>query len=149
MRLTPSDVRVIRAFTHRGEPVESTHLSYDGQELRGNFWRFGIAGSGIARWIHDKIALPETSSKAAQTVQRRIRREAPKNNLQRENPMRYPDRQGKVLVTTKDDRELLLMALESAIYILTSRRQRGEPISPAEQRDQQQLEELHNRIAEL
>lgn len=56
---------------------------------------------------------------------------------------------GKVLATTVDDRELLMGALECAVYEIVNRRRRGETISKAEDAYQTRLEEMYNRIADL
>jgi hypothetical protein len=150
MRLTKSDVRVIRLWLD-GKDGESAKLYTDADGSLHGDW---IGGRYLAQWVDGKIRLPDLGSKAAQTVQSRIKKEAAPNDVEgfarKSNPMnRFPRSNGKVLVTTQEDRELLMLALESAIYVIMNRRQRGEALSPAEERDQAQLEELYNRIYQL
>lgn len=73
--VTPADKKVIRAFTeHR--PAEGKRLSTDGQRIDG-LW---MGGKKIAIWGDgDQIHFHNLGSKAAETVQRAIAREVPKN----------------------------------------------------------------------
>jgi hypothetical protein len=74
MRLTKKDHDVIRAFVEK-RTDESKRLRSTGQELDG-LW---MGGPGIAYWRNGKTAVivfRDLGSKAAQTVQRAIRRKA-------------------------------------------------------------------------
>ena len=74
--LTKADKDVIRAFTeHR--TATSNLLATDGQTLDGNF----MGGKGIATWKAGKIHFHDLGSKTAQTVQRAVAKEAPRNWL--------------------------------------------------------------------
>jgi hypothetical protein len=74
--LTKADKGVIRAFTeHR--TATSNLLATDGQTLDGNF----MGGKGIATWEAGKIHFHDLGSKTAQTVQRAVAKEAPRNYL--------------------------------------------------------------------
>lgn len=75
--LSDADKKVIRAFTeHR--PAEGKRLSTDGQRIDG-LW---MGGQKIAIWGDgDQIHFHNLGSKAAETVQRAIAREVPKNWL--------------------------------------------------------------------
>lgn len=150
MRLTKLDLAVVRSFADRAHASKSSrHLSHDGQELRGNW----IGGHGIAEWIGDVVRFNDLGSRAAQTVQRALRKELlPKQvesqRRQMGNPMR-DTRGGKVLATTFDDRELLMKALEQAIYEIVNRRRNGQIVTKHDEQLQSDLEALYNRIAEL
>jgi hypothetical protein len=74
--LSKTDKAVIRAFTE-GRAAESDKLSTDGIRLDG-LW---MGGLGIAEWRGKKIRFHDIGSKAAEVVQRAVRREAPKNDL--------------------------------------------------------------------
>lgn len=71
-----SDKQVIDAFLDK-KSAESKKLSTDGTRLDGSW----LGGSGIAEWIGDKIKFNDLGSKAAQTIQRAIKKAAPKNWL--------------------------------------------------------------------
>lgn len=75
LRLTLKDKRVIAAFTER-QAAYGTNLATDGQRLDGHW----MGGNGIAVWgPGGKIVMPDLGSKAAQTVQNAVKREAPTN----------------------------------------------------------------------
>jgi len=76
MNLTPKDKKVIDAFTDK-KPAEGTKLTTDGKRLDGNW----MGGSGIAEWSGGKIKFNDLGSKAAETVERAVRKVAPKNWL--------------------------------------------------------------------
>ena len=73
MRLGKSDKAVIKAFLDQ-RPLDGHKLSTDGKRLDGHW----MGGNKIAAWKGDKIDLPDTGSRAGQTVQSAVRREAPK-----------------------------------------------------------------------
>lgn len=150
MRLTKLDLAVVRSFADRAHASKSSrHLSHDGQALSGNW----MGGNRIAEWIGDVVRFNDLGSRAAQTVQRALRKELlPKQvesqRRQMGNPMR-DTRGGKVLATTFDDRELLMKALEQAIYEIVNRRRNGQIVTKHDEQLQSDLEALYNRIAEL
>jgi len=74
MTLTKTDKAVIRAFTEH-YAASSKKLSTDGKRLDGHW----MGGNGIAVWRGGKIVMPDLGSKAAQTVQNAVKREAPAN----------------------------------------------------------------------
>lgn len=76
MRLGKYDKNVIRAFTEK-RGVTGFKLGTDGVKLVG-FW---MGGDTIAEWKDGKIHFYDLGSKAAQTVQNAVMREAPKNDL--------------------------------------------------------------------
>lgn len=74
MRLGKQDKLAIKAFVDK-RALEGHKLSSEGNRLDG-LW---MGGRGIALWKGGKIHLPDLGSRAAQTVQNAIRREAPPN----------------------------------------------------------------------
>lgn len=76
MNLTPKDKKVIDAFTDK-KSAEGTKLTTDGKRLDGNW----MGGNGIAEWSGGKIKFNDLGSKAAQTVERAVRKVAPKSWL--------------------------------------------------------------------
>lgn len=72
----PNCKKVIAAFLDK-EKMDGKNLSTDGKQLDGNW----MGGRGVAKWEGGKIKFTDLGSKAAQTVQRAIRKEAPKNWL--------------------------------------------------------------------
>lgn len=76
MTLTKADKAVIAAFTEHRH-ASSKALSTDGHTLDGHW----MGGSGIAHWSGNKIHFTDLGSKGAQTVQRAIAKEAPRNWL--------------------------------------------------------------------
>ncbi len=74
MKLGKQDKLVIKAFVDK-RSLEGPKLSSEGNRLDG-LW---MGGRGIALWRGGKIHLPDLGSRAAQTVQNAIRREAPPN----------------------------------------------------------------------
>jgi predicted kinase len=75
MSLTKSDRQVIGDFLDK-KAGDSKNLTSTGKRLDGNW----TGGRGIATWTPDgKIVFEDLGSKAAQTVQRAIRKVAPKN----------------------------------------------------------------------
>lgn len=69
-----SDAKVIKAFTEQ-KSASSKKLHTDGRRLDG-LW---MGGSGIAVWEAGKIQLPDLGSKAAQSVQKAVAKEAPRS----------------------------------------------------------------------
>lgn len=116
MRLTKLDLAVVRSFADRAHASKSSrHLSHDGQALHGEW----MGGARIAEWVGDVVRFNDLGSKAAQTVQRALRKELLPRQVEGERSMmRNPDEGGKVLATTREDRELLLEALESLVGML-------------------------------
>ena len=76
LKLKKSDAKVIDAFLDK-KSASSKKLDSTGNSLDG-LW---MGGKGIARWVGGKIQFADLGSKAAQTVQRAIRKKAPKNWL--------------------------------------------------------------------
>lgn len=76
LRLGKQDKAVIRAFTER-RAMDGHKLTTDGTRLDG-LW---MGGNDLANWYDGKIHLLDTGSRAGQTVQNAVRREAPKNDL--------------------------------------------------------------------
>ena len=76
VKLGKSDKKVIDAFLNK-EAAEAKKLSTDGKRLDGNW----MGGRGIAEWSGGKIVFTDLGSKAAETVQRAIKKAAPKNWL--------------------------------------------------------------------
>ena len=72
--LTPSDKKVIVAFTEK-KAAKGKKISTNGTKLDGEW----MGGKGIAEWKSGKIHFNDLGSKAAQMVQKAIRKEAPKN----------------------------------------------------------------------
>ena len=70
--LSKADKFVIDCFTDR-VPAESKKLQTDGKRLDG-LW---MGGSGIAEWVGDSIRFNDLGSKAAQSVQRALRKMVP------------------------------------------------------------------------
>jgi transcription antitermination factor NusG len=75
-RISPADNKVIISFTEQ-KPGESRKLKTDGKTLDG-LW---MGGNNIAQWKSNKIHFNDLGSKAAETVQKAIKREAPKNQI--------------------------------------------------------------------
>lgn len=71
-----SDRDVIKAFVDK-RPAEGKKLSTDGHRLDGRW----MGGSNLASWKGDKIELHDLGSKAADAVQRQIRKTVPKSWL--------------------------------------------------------------------
>lgn len=80
-----SDKQVIDAFLDK-KSADSKKLSTDGTRLDGSW----MGGSGIAKWVDDKIQFNDLGSKAAQTVQNAVKKAAPKNWL-KENRMKLKE----------------------------------------------------------
>jgi len=74
LTLNKKDKTVIRAFSEK-ESGESKHLSTDGKTLDGSW----MGGNKIAEWVGGKIQINDLGSRAAQTVQRSLKKEAPAN----------------------------------------------------------------------
>lgn len=72
--LSAADKRVVKAFTEQ-TPASSRSLTTDGQRLSGNY----MGGDGIATWEQGRIHFHDLGSKFAQTVQRAVAKEAPRN----------------------------------------------------------------------
>lgn len=72
--LSAADKRVVKAFTDQ-TPASSRSLTTDGQRLSGNY----MGGDGIATWEQGRIHFHDLGSKFAQTVQRAVAKEAPRN----------------------------------------------------------------------
>jgi hypothetical protein len=70
------DKAVIRAFTEQ-KPASSKKLHTDGHRLDG-LW---MGGNNLAEWTNGQIVFHDIGSKAAERVQKMIRKEAPKNDL--------------------------------------------------------------------
>ena len=73
MRLGKSDKAVIKAFLDQ-RALDGHKLSTDGKRLDGHW----MGGNKLASWKGDRIDLPDTGSRAGQSVQSAVRREAPK-----------------------------------------------------------------------
>lgn len=116
MRLTKLDLAVVRSFADHAHPSKSSrHLSHDGQALHGEW----MGGARIAEWIGDVVRFNDLTSKAAQTVQRALRKELLPKQIEGERSiMRNPDEGGKVLATTFEERELLVEALDALMSSL-------------------------------
>ena len=67
---------MIDAFLDK-KKADGTKLTTDGTTLDGQW----MGGTGIATWEKGKIAFHDLGSKAAQTVQKAIKKKAPKNWL--------------------------------------------------------------------
>ena len=76
LRLGKKDKATIRDFTFRREDW-GTKLHSSGKELNGNW----MGGRGIAFWDGDKIYFTDLGSKAAETVQRYLKKQIPKNDF--------------------------------------------------------------------
>jgi hypothetical protein len=76
LKLGRPDKQVISAFLDK-KKKSGTKLSTDGKTLDG-LW---MGGAGIATWEDGKIVFHDLGSKSAQTVQKAIQKEAPKNWL--------------------------------------------------------------------
>ena len=77
LTLTDLDHKVVKAFTEK-KALDSKHLETDGKTLDGNW----MGGRGIAEWKGDQIHFNDLGSRAAQTVQHAIRREAAPADLE-------------------------------------------------------------------
>jgi hypothetical protein len=78
-KLGKGDQKTIDAFLDK-KKADSKKLSTDGKRLDGNW----MGGRGIAEWKSGKIVFHDLGSKAAQTVQRAIKKKAPRNWLDEE-----------------------------------------------------------------
>lgn len=72
--LTPADKKLIDAFLDK-KPGDSKNLHSDGKQLD----ILGLGGSGVAKWVGDKIELHELGGRSDQTVRRYIEKVAPKS----------------------------------------------------------------------
>ena len=75
-RLSKTDKLIVDDFTNRIEEW-GLHLKSDGKELHG-MW---MGGRGIAFWDGDKVYFRDLGSKAAETVQRYLKKRLPKNDF--------------------------------------------------------------------
>lgn len=73
-KMSPADQKVLDAFIDK-KSADSKKLSTDGKTLDGNW----MGGKGIAVWEGGKIHLEDTGGKSGQTIQRAIRKLAPRN----------------------------------------------------------------------
>lgn len=73
MILGKRDKRVITAFTDRRK-ADGYKLSTDGRRLDGAW----MGGSNIASWENGKIVFHDLGSRAAQTIQRAVRKVTPR-----------------------------------------------------------------------
>lgn len=74
IKLTSKDKKVIVSFINK-EPMESKKLMTDGEYLHG-LW---MGGDKIAYWDNNKIFMNDLGSKAGDTIQNIINKEAPRN----------------------------------------------------------------------
>ena len=74
LTLGKKDKAVVAAFTDK-QAAQGLKLSTDGTRLDGNW----MGGRDIAHWKGDKIQFNDLGSKAAEVVQRAVRKVAPKN----------------------------------------------------------------------
>ena len=74
LKIDLADKKVIKAFTEK-KKAEGKKLTTDGKVLDGQW----MGGNKIAEWKGGKIHFNDLGSKAAQTVQKALRKEAPKN----------------------------------------------------------------------
>jgi hypothetical protein len=74
LKIDRADKEVIRAFTEK-KAKDGKKLTTDGKRLDGQW----MGGRGIAEWKDGKIHFDDLGSKAAQTVEKAVRKEAPKN----------------------------------------------------------------------
>ena len=74
LKIDRADKEVIKAFTEK-KAADGKKLTTDGKRLDGQW----MGGRGIAEWKDGKIHFNDLGSKAAQTVQGAVRKEAPKN----------------------------------------------------------------------
>lgn len=77
MRLKTKDKDVLFAFTDK-KAADSNKFQTDGKRLDG-LW---MGGNDIAHWKGNKLVFNDLGSKAAQTVQKFIRKTVPKNWIQ-------------------------------------------------------------------
>jgi len=93
LRLSKADKKVIDAFID-GKRASSKKLHTDGKTLDG-MW---MGGKNIATWEGGKIAMDDPPGRAVQTVQRALRRMAPKRMLGEADLTEYlkPGRSGDV-----------------------------------------------------
>jgi hypothetical protein len=71
MRLGLSDQKVLRAFAEK-RSADGDKLSTDGRRLDGHW----LGGSRIAYWEDGQIHTPDRGSRAAESIQRQLRRHA-------------------------------------------------------------------------
>ncbi len=76
LRLGKKDKKVIKAFVDQ-KALDGHKLTTDGERLDG-YW---MGGNNLAYWKNGKIELPDSGSRAGQTVQNAVRRAAPANDL--------------------------------------------------------------------
>lgn len=79
LKIALVDKKVIKAFTEK-KKADGKKLTTDGGRLDGQW----MGGRGIAEWKGGKIHFSDLGSKAAQTVEKAVRKEAPKNWLAEE-----------------------------------------------------------------
>ena len=82
LKLGKPDMKVIDAFLDK-KSGSSKKLDTDGARLDGSW----MGGRGIARWVGGKIQFADLGSRAAQTVQRAVKKKAPKNWLGEETEL--------------------------------------------------------------
>jgi hypothetical protein len=76
MKLTKTDLDVVRSFADRADESKSSRkLSHNGETLNGNW----MGGNRIAQWVDGSsgavVRFNDLGSKAAQTVQRALRKQ--------------------------------------------------------------------------
>ena len=76
LRLGPKDKKVMSAFLDK-KKGEGKKLSTDGKRLDG-LW---MGGRGIAQWKTGKVHFQDLGSRAAQTVQRALKKMGPANDF--------------------------------------------------------------------
>jgi hypothetical protein len=96
-KLTAADKKVIDAFTDK-KRADSKKLSTDGKSLKIR----GFGGGTACFWKEGKISCPDPDSRAMQTVQRAVKKIAPKNWLEGAGPI------GEIF--TEEEREALTQA---------------------------------------
>lgn len=102
MKITKADRKVLDAFGDR-RPATSKNLTSTGDRLNGNW----MGGSGIARWSsRGHIVEGDLGSRAAQTVQRALRKMTPPNSY-KPKPKPRPRGNGRSDVNEKIRREQL------------------------------------------
>ena len=117
LKLGKKDKAVIDAFTSK-KPMEGKKLDTDGKKLDG-VW---MGGNGIASWKDGKIHFSYAGGRAAQTVQRAVKRNAAPNDIAESIDEERWNSVSKVYGELNDsemdllDQALLIAANDSKIY---------------------------------
>jgi hypothetical protein len=111
LSLGKKDKAVVIAFADE-QPAKGRKLSTDGKRLDGNW----MGGKGIAEWKNKKVHLNDLGSKAAQTVQKMVKRFVPRVVIVESEYYHLPviEEIGKVMVKHKKTGNVYLVSKKYA-----------------------------------